>query len=143
MHRRVPNRFRVLLSKVLFHAQWRPPVANELARASDGSSSRGGVARPYRAAHHQRAAAHPEIPDGFESGRVRFPREAPWLSGLEAELFSFPNGRHDDQVDSISQALAHELPQDEWTAKHIENFGKFVNGLVMDQFWGHQMGRPW
>src|SRR6516162_10894917 len=47
----------------------------------------------------------------FESGRVRFPREAPWLSGLEAELFSFPNGRHDDQVDSISQALAHELPR--------------------------------
>lgn len=26
---------------------------------------------------------------------------------LEAELFAFPNGRHDDQVDSISQALIH------------------------------------
>jgi len=25
---------------------------------------------------------------------------------LEAELFAFPNSRHDDQVDSISQALA-------------------------------------
>jgi phage terminase large subunit-like protein len=32
---------------------------------------------------------------------------APWLPILEAELFSFPGGRHDDQVDSISQALAH------------------------------------
>jgi len=79
----------------------------------------------------------------FESGRVRFPRQAPWLDELEAELFSFPNGRHDDQVDSISQALAHELPRDDWTAKDYENFGNFVNALVMDQFWGHQMGRPW
>jgi predicted phage terminase large subunit-like protein len=45
----------------------------------------------------------------FASGRVFLPREAPWLADLEAELFAFPNGRHDDQVDSISQALAHEI----------------------------------
>jgi predicted phage terminase large subunit-like protein len=41
----------------------------------------------------------------FESGKVFFPRTAPWLADLEAELFSFPQSRHDDQVDSISQAL--------------------------------------
>lgn len=44
----------------------------------------------------------------FESGRVWFPQAAPWLSDLEAELLAFPAGRHDDQVDSIVQALAHE-----------------------------------
>jgi predicted phage terminase large subunit-like protein len=43
----------------------------------------------------------------FESGQIWFPNNAPWLADLEAELFAFPNGRHDDQVDSISQALAH------------------------------------
>jgi predicted phage terminase large subunit-like protein len=43
----------------------------------------------------------------FESGQVFFPWYAPWLADLEAELFAFPQGRHDDQVDSISQALAH------------------------------------
>jgi predicted phage terminase large subunit-like protein len=43
----------------------------------------------------------------FESGQVFFPREAPWLPDLEAELFTFPQSKHDDQVDSISQALAH------------------------------------
>ena len=32
-----------------------------------------------------------------------------WLAELEAELFAFPHGRHDDQVDSISQALGHEI----------------------------------
>jgi predicted phage terminase large subunit-like protein len=41
----------------------------------------------------------------FEAGLVLLPRQAPWLRDLEEELFSFPHGRHDDQVDSISQAL--------------------------------------
>jgi predicted phage terminase large subunit-like protein len=41
----------------------------------------------------------------FESGRVFLPRRAPWLPDLEAELFAFPAGRHDDQCDSVSQAL--------------------------------------
>jgi predicted phage terminase large subunit-like protein len=79
----------------------------------------------------------------FESGRVRFPRQAPWLDGLEAELFSFPNGRYNDQVDSISQALSHELPRGEWTAKHYENYNKLMSALVMDRFWGNVMVRPW
>ena len=43
----------------------------------------------------------------FESGQVYFPEEAPWLEDLEEELLSFPHSRYDDQVDSISQALAH------------------------------------
>jgi predicted phage terminase large subunit-like protein len=43
----------------------------------------------------------------FESGQVLFPKQASWLADLESELFAFPHGRHDDQVDSISQALAH------------------------------------
>ncbi|MFL5193620.1 MAG: phage terminase large subunit [Microvirga sp.] len=42
----------------------------------------------------------------FEAGLVYLPERAPWLADLEAELFSFPGSRHDDQVDSISQALA-------------------------------------
>ena len=41
----------------------------------------------------------------FEAGQVYFPKRAPWLPDLEAELFVFPVGRHDDQCDSISQAL--------------------------------------
>ena len=46
----------------------------------------------------------------FEGGQIRFPERAPWLSELEAELLSFPGSRHDDQVDSIVQALAYEAP---------------------------------
>ena len=35
----------------------------------------------------------------FEGGRVYLPNKAPWLEELEAELFAFPGGRHDDQVE--------------------------------------------
>jgi predicted phage terminase large subunit-like protein len=41
----------------------------------------------------------------FEAGQVLLPERAPWLADLEAELFTFPGSRHDDQCDSISQAL--------------------------------------
>jgi phage terminase large subunit-like protein len=41
----------------------------------------------------------------FEAGQVLLPERASWLADLEAELFVFPVSRHDDQCDSISQAL--------------------------------------
>jgi predicted phage terminase large subunit-like protein len=42
----------------------------------------------------------------IEAGHVWLPVEAAWLEELRIELSSFPNGRHDDQADSISQFLA-------------------------------------
>jgi predicted phage terminase large subunit-like protein len=42
----------------------------------------------------------------FESGLVYLPERASWLADFEAELFAFPGGRHDDQCDSVSQALS-------------------------------------
>jgi predicted phage terminase large subunit-like protein len=45
----------------------------------------------------------------FQSGRVLFPRKAPWLSALLAELLAFPSCRNDDQVDSIVQMLGFKL----------------------------------
>ena len=36
---------------------------------------------------------------------MRLPREAPWLGQYLSELLAFPLGKHDDQVDSTSQAL--------------------------------------
>jgi predicted phage terminase large subunit-like protein len=41
----------------------------------------------------------------IEAGAVHLPRNAPWLDDLRSEVLAFPNGIHDDQVDSISQAL--------------------------------------
>ncbi len=45
----------------------------------------------------------------FASGRVWFPRSAPWLRAFLDELLSFPEGRYSDQVDALSQALAFKL----------------------------------
>jgi len=42
----------------------------------------------------------------FHAGVVHFREDAPWLGELMIELLGFPGVRHDDQVDSISQALA-------------------------------------
>ncbi len=41
----------------------------------------------------------------IEAGHVVLPRNAPWLDTFLHELLAFPNGRHDDQVDSVSQFL--------------------------------------
>ena len=43
----------------------------------------------------------------FEAGQIHLPREAPWLATYISELLAFPFGRHDDQVDSTSQALLY------------------------------------
>jgi len=42
----------------------------------------------------------------FAQGRIYLPLEAPWLAEYIDEIVTFP-GRHDDQVDSTSQALEH------------------------------------
>jgi predicted phage terminase large subunit-like protein len=41
----------------------------------------------------------------IEAGAVHLPRKALWLDDLRSEVLAFPHGIHDDQVDSISQAL--------------------------------------
>lgn len=51
----------------------------------------------------------------IEGGRIAIPKEAPWLAEFQRELVLFPNAKHDDQVDSISQFLKW-LDQPEVTA---------------------------
>lgn len=41
----------------------------------------------------------------LERGEVRLPSQAPWLETFLDECGQFPNGKHDDQVDSLSQML--------------------------------------
>lgn len=48
----------------------------------------------------------------IEKGFVYLPERAPWLSDLLSELMSFPKGKHDDQADSLSQAL-------DWIKQHM------------------------
>ncbi len=41
----------------------------------------------------------------IEARQVFLPESAPWLDEFKAEIMAFPNGRFDDQVDSLSQFL--------------------------------------
>ncbi len=41
----------------------------------------------------------------IEAGYVLLPERAPWLQDFQTEILQFPYGRHDDQVDSLSQFL--------------------------------------
>ncbi len=41
----------------------------------------------------------------FEAGQALLPERARWLADFESELFAFPGVKHDDQCDSVSQAL--------------------------------------
>jgi predicted phage terminase large subunit-like protein len=60
----------------------------------------------------------------FESGSVHFPENAPWLDDLISELLGFPEGRYDDQVDSISQALA-------WIEKRKQSHAPVVLPIIV------------
>ena len=42
----------------------------------------------------------------LEAGAVHLPLNAPWLGDFKTEVLAFPDGAHDDQVDSMCQALS-------------------------------------
>jgi predicted phage terminase large subunit-like protein len=71
----------------------------------------------------------------FENGQVFFPKEAPWLRDLEDELFAFPNGRHDDQADSTSQALGHKIAS-YWTNESLDRYNNFLSALILARLSG-------
>jgi predicted phage terminase large subunit-like protein len=50
----------------------------------------------------------------IEAGHFLLPVDAPWLAALRAELKAFPSGRHDDQVDCLSQFIGYQLKHWRW-----------------------------
>jgi predicted phage terminase large subunit-like protein len=56
----------------------------------------------------------------IEAGRVFLPEDAPWLIEFEREIAAFPNGRHDDQVDSMTQFLTWAM-DDEFNVPRIRS----------------------
>jgi phage terminase large subunit-like protein len=86
----------------------------------------------------------------FEAGQVFLPERAEWLPDFEAELFTFPGGRHDDQVDSVSQALEGNkmsfmdwMTSDDWDRFNAEARKPGPNiwrsGLLAGAPWARQM----
>jgi len=63
--------------------------------------------------------------DLFEGGSVLLPKDAPWLDAFVSELLSFP-GRHDDQVDALSQGLAWR--REAWKAPLVQRTTRGMGG---------------
>lgn len=69
----------------------------------------------------------------IEAGHIHLPRGADWLDAFLLELLAFPNGRHDDQVDSVSQFL-------KWSSRrNCFDYSFDMVGLTSEVF--HQMMR--
>jgi phage terminase large subunit-like protein len=60
--------------------------------------------------------------DLFAGGSVCLPQRAGWLEEFVADLLAFP-GRHDDQVDALTQGLAWGRQQ--WSRKVTVGFYRF------------------
>ena len=73
----------------------------------------------------------------IEAGRVLLPDQAPWLEDFRAEVLQFPHGRHDDQVDSLSQYLAWSRPP----PMHDAPFLVFPSPFSVD--WESEFGTSW
>jgi phage terminase large subunit-like protein len=59
------------------------------------------------------------------------PRAADWLVDFENEIFAFPNGRYDDQVDALFQALANERPRYLWDEASLRGLNQLTFGLIL------------
>jgi predicted phage terminase large subunit-like protein len=56
----------------------------------------------------------------IEAGHVHLPKQADWLASFLLELLAFPQGRHDDQVDSVSQFLNWAARQKYFDEQSVE-----------------------
>lgn len=57
----------------------------------------------------------------IECGQVRLPQTANWLDNFYVEFGEFPNGRYDDQVDSVSQMLT-ALDKQPGQLRHLSRY---------------------
>jgi predicted phage terminase large subunit-like protein len=65
----------------------------------------------------------------IEAGNILLPIQAPWLEVFRSELRAFPNGRHDDQVDSMSQFIHWQLKNWGFALGKLDSRGRFVRPL--------------
>ena len=82
-------------------ATWAQPLISDLRRET------GVLVVAVRAKGSKWTRADEASPE-FQASRVVLPCTAPWLDGWVHEHVSFPNGAHDEAVDTTSMAV-HEL----------------------------------
>jgi predicted phage terminase large subunit-like protein len=66
-----------------------------------------------------------------EAGRVKLPEVSGWSADFINEVISFPNGTHDDQVDSMVHALVY-MKRQPWHRLPIEKFNMNVMPAISE-----------
>lgn len=79
-------------------ATWAQPLISDLRRGT-------GVRVVPRKIEGSKWVRADSVAPEFEAGRVAIPERAPWLDGWMHEHLSFPNGKHDEAVDTTSMAI--------------------------------------
>lgn len=74
----------------------------------------------------------------IEAGQLILPKTAPWLDELVVELLAFPGGKHDDQVDALSQFLNWRT-EAEQRSDFVADWGTFDGVPVVHS---SQLGAP-
>lgn len=79
----------------------------------------------------------------IEGGQLLLPEDAPWLAEFKKELLGFPNARHDDQADALTQLMSWGMQWD-YGRDHQQILGEgavlFVNG---EEYHGDGGGSAW
>lgn len=128
---RVKLDFPSLRSRVISHARhW---SANTLLIENKGSGQSliqemrrtPGAPQPIAiGVHKDKATRLSAVSSMIEQGQVFLPKTAAWLDDFRSELLQFPNGRHDDQVDSMSQFL-------NWKRTAMQHYSGQSEGSVL------------
>ncbi len=69
-------------------------------------------------------------------GFVLFPEQAHWLEAYLLELVTFPNSKHDDQVDSTVYALAWMTLNSRsygWDDQRLEGYKRLLEGIAFNR----------
>jgi predicted phage terminase large subunit-like protein len=74
-------------------------------RLSKRAMREGFIVEPISPGRRSKLARFSEVLPTIQAGSVYLPEHAPWRRELLDELLSFPDGKHDDQADALSQYL--------------------------------------
>jgi len=96
-------------------------------------NNEGIVARGVKPQHSKQMRLQLQL-GKFRDREVCLPEGGHFVPGLVAELLAFPNGRFDDQVDSISLALSHE-PENYDMDKADAGFRRFATNMWLHEQW--------
>jgi predicted phage terminase large subunit-like protein len=102
-----PDLLRLVVAKWQEHPQALIAIENSSSGIAVYQTLKRETSLPVIAVsvHTKKETRAEEISPIIESGRCKFPIDAPWVNNYIDEMCSFPNGTHDDQVDATSLAL--------------------------------------